>query len=38
MDPFTPTDGQKPVQVSNFHLLILEDGIHLQKSNFTHLI
>lgn len=38
MNLFTSADGQKPVQVSNFHLLILEDGIHLQKSNFTHLI
>lgn len=38
MDPFTPADGQKPVQVSKFHLLIPEDGIHLQMSNFKHLI
>lgn len=35
MDPFTPADGQKLVQVFNFHLLITED---LQESNFKHLI
>lgn len=38
MDPFTPPDGQKPVQISNFHLLIPEDGINLQECNFKHLI
>lgn len=38
MDPFTPADGQKPVQVSSFHLLVTEDEINLQESNFKHLI
>ena len=38
MDPFTPADGQKPVQVSNCHLLLLKVGFISRSLDLSSLL